>query len=108
MNNINKKSLWITTTVLFLTVMIILGGLSCNKLDLQPLDKVTPAEYYITPSDFDGATFAAYSALQDWWGTSTETLSERGEFWAITLATTDDITVNTLADGQGDQARAKK
>jgi len=107
-NLINKTSIWITTTVLFLTVVVILGGISCNKLDLQPLDKVTPSEYYITASDFDGATFAAYSALQDWWGTSTETLSERGEFWAITLATTDDVTINTLADNQGDQARAKK
>lgn len=109
MKNITiKKGALLVFPALLLTAILILAGVSCNRLDLKPLDKVTPSNYYITPSDFDGAVFASYSALQDFWGTSTENLSERGEFWAITLATTDDITVNTKADNSGDQARAKK
>jgi hypothetical protein len=74
---------------------------ACNKLDLQPLDKVTTTTFYKTPADFDGATFAAYSSIQDLWGTSTETLNERGEFWGVTLTTTDDIQVNTKAGNSG-------
>lgn len=80
---------------------------ACNRLDLQPLDRVTTSTFYKTQADFDGAVFAGYSAIQDFWGTSTETLSERGEFWAITLATTDDVEVNTKADNQGDLRRAR-
>lgn len=80
---------------------------SCNKLDLVPLDKVSADAYYKTPSDFDGAIFASYSSIQDLWGTSTETLGERGEFWTITLAATDDIAVNTKAGDQGDLQKAK-
>ena len=86
-----------------LTLIIIFGAvLSCNKLDLQPLDRLTSETYYKTSADFDGAVFAAYSSIQDFWGTSTETLNERGEFWGITMATTDDVTINTKAGDQGD------
>src|SRR4051812_18240278 len=89
--------------VLILVVVIF----SCNKLNLQPLDKLTSETYYKTPADFDGAVFAAYSSIQDLWGTSTETLNERGEFWGITLAATDDVTINGKAGDQGDLQRAK-
>ncbi len=64
---------------------------SCNDLDLQPLDRVTTETYYKTPADFDGAMFAAYSSMQDLYGTSTETLGENGEFWKLTLVITDDV-----------------
>ena len=74
---------------------------ACNNLDLQPLDKVSTDTYYKTAGDFDGAIFAAYSSIQDLWGTSTETLNERGEFWSVTLSTTDDVTTNTKAGNSG-------
>jgi starch-binding outer membrane protein, SusD/RagB family len=81
---------------------------SCNDLDLQPLDQLTPDTYYKTVSDFDGAIFAAYSSIQDLWGTSTETLSERGEFWAVTLTATDDAAVNEkFSNGAGGYDNAK-
>jgi hypothetical protein len=91
-----------------LTLIIIFGfAISCNKLDLQPLDRLTSETYYKTAADFDGAMFASYSSIQDFWGTSTETLNERGEFWSITLATTDDVTMNENASNQGDLARSR-
>jgi starch-binding outer membrane protein, SusD/RagB family len=74
---------------------------SCNNLDLQPLDSLTTDTYYKTPSDFDGAIFAAYSSIQDLWGVSTETLSERVEFWSVTLTATDDVSINTKAGNSG-------
>jgi starch-binding outer membrane protein, SusD/RagB family len=74
---------------------------SCNNLDLQPLDSLTTDTYYKTAGDFDGAIFAAYSSIQDLWGTSTETLSERGEFWSITLTATDDVAINGKAGNNG-------
>ena len=74
---------------------------ACNTLDLQPLDKVTTTTYYKTAADFDGATFAAYSSIQDLWGTSTETLNERGEFYAISLTATDDVEINKKASNSG-------
>jgi starch-binding outer membrane protein, SusD/RagB family len=91
-----------------LTAAIVLAAsLSCNKLDLQPLDRLTTETFYKTAADFDGAVFASYASIQDFWGTSTETLSERGEFWAVTLATTDDVAINTKAGDQGDIGKAR-
>ncbi len=72
---------------------------SCNDLDLLPLDRVTTATFYKTSADFDGAIFASYASIQDFWGTSTETLSERGEFWKITMTITDDVAAD---DNQSD------
>ena len=45
------------------TVIIV----SCNKLDLTPLDKTTTATFYTKKADFDGGIFAAYSSMQDCW-----------------------------------------
>lgn len=89
------KGLALTMVIVFFAIQ------ACNDLDLQPLDKVSTDTYYQTPGDFDGAIFAAYSSIQDLWGTSTETLNERGEFWSLTLMTTDDVTVNTKAGNAG-------
>lgn len=81
-------------------LIVLLGYNSCNNLDLLPLDSVTAATYYKTSSDFDGAVFSAYSSIQDFWGTSTETLSERGEYWKITMTITDDVAADdNNADG---------
>lgn len=88
--------------VVFLLITNTVVVISCNKLDLKPLDRLTSDVYYKTPADFDGATFASYSSIQDLWGTSTETLGERGEFWAITLAGPDDVTINTKASVGGE------
>jgi hypothetical protein len=75
--------------------------LSCNKLDLKPLDRVTTDTFYKTVADFDGATFASYASIQDFWGTSTETIGEMGEFWKISLVSTDDVDADPdLADGR--------
>jgi len=81
-------------------LVVFLAFNSCNDLDLLPLDRVTTATFYKTASDFDGAIFASYSSIQDFWGTSTETLSERGEFWKITMTITDDVAADEVnADG---------
>lgn len=81
-----------------LIVFLILN--SCNDLDLLPLDRVTTSTFYKTKGDFDGAVFAAYSSIQDFWGTSTETLSERGEFWKLTMTITDDVAADQNASDQ--------
>lgn len=86
----------------FLVAVCSLGILfSCSdQLDLQPLDRLTTDTFYKTRADFDGAIFASYSSIQDFWGTSTETLSERGEFWKISVAITDDISANEATADQ--------
>ena len=73
---------------------------SCNNLDLEPLDRVTENTFYKNRADFDGAIFASYSSIQKFWGFSTETLGERGEFWKVSLATTDDVAADeVVGDG---------
>ncbi len=73
---------------------------SCNNLDLEPLDRVTENTFYKTKADFDGAIFASYASIQKFWGLSTETLGERGEFWKMSLVTTDDMAADEVtADG---------
>ena len=73
---------------------------SCNNLDLEPLDRVTENTFYKTKADFDGAIFASYASIQKFWGLSTETLGERGEFWKVSLATTDDVAADEVtSDG---------
>lgn len=78
---------------------------SCNDLDLEPLDKSTAVSYYKTTADFDGAIFAAYSSMQDMWVVNGETGRGGGDgwgaFWAISLATSDDVTTNSLASSNG-------
>lgn len=90
-----KKSLYLKASVATIA-LVFLFNQSCNKLDLQPLDRVTTDTYYKTAEDFDGAVFAAYSSIQDFWGTSTETIGELGEFWKISLAVTDDVAADSL------------
>lgn len=95
-----KKTLFIKGFLLTIAAIFFVVQ-SCNRLDLQPLDKVSTETYYKTAGDFDGAIFAAYSSIQDLWGTSTETLNERGEFWSVTLTTTDDVSTNAKAGNSG-------
>jgi starch-binding outer membrane protein, SusD/RagB family len=77
---------------------------SCNNLDLVPLDKLPSNSYYKTAEEFDGAMFAAYSTIQDFWGTSTETLGEFGEYWKITVTVTDDMQASPNSDGESKNA----
>lgn len=78
--------------VLFIACALLLGNFSCSdELDLQPLDRVSTDAFYKNRADFDGAIFASYSSIQDFWGTSTETLGEFGEFWKISMTITDDV-----------------
>src|SRR3954447_17436484 len=94
-----KKSFYIKATVITIAAVFLINQ-SCNKLDLKPLDRVTTDTYYKTASDFDGAVFAAYSSIQDFWGTSTETLGEFGEFWKLNMVVTDDAAADPdRADG---------
>jgi len=82
-------------------IYLLVAGLainSCNNLDLVPLDKLPANSYYKTSAEFDGAMFAAYSSIQDFWGTSTETLSEFGEYWKITVTVTDDAKAEPGSD----------
>ena len=82
------KKLVLSFLVSFLVFFVVN---SCNNLDLLPLDRVTAASFYTNTTDFDGAIFASYSSIQDLYGTSTEDLGERGEFWKISLTITDDL-----------------
>src|SRR4028118_60522 len=96
---IKSKVFYISAFTIILTALFIV--ISCNKLDLQPLDRVTTDTYYKTPADFDGAVFAAYSSIQDFWGTSTETIGENGEFWKISMVVADDAAADPRrADGR--------
>ncbi|MEO9852896.1 MAG: RagB/SusD family nutrient uptake outer membrane protein [Reichenbachiella sp.] len=70
---------------------------SCNDLDLAPLDQLSESAFYKTTEDFDGAIYGSYSSIQKFWGTSTETLGERAEYWQISLTTTDDVDVDPAA-----------
>jgi starch-binding outer membrane protein, SusD/RagB family len=96
---IKNKRIYLFAVALIISAVLI--TISCNKLDLQPLDRVTTSTFYKTAADFDGAIFASYSSIQDFWGTSTETLGEFGEFWKLTLVVTDDAAADSLrADGK--------
>src|SRR4028119_254426 len=96
---IKSKVFYISAFTIILTALFIV--ISCNKLDLQPLDRVTTDTYYKTPADFDGAVFAAYSSIQDFWGTSTETLGETGEYWKISVIISDDVVADIDAGADG-------
>lgn len=89
--------------IIFL-IVICLAINSCNNLDLVPLDKLPSNSYYKTAAEFDGAMFAAYSTIQDFWGTSSETLGEFGEYWKITVTITDDMTAEPGSDNESRNA----
>jgi len=76
----------------YIASLCILGIFSCSdELDLQPLDRLSTDTFYKNRTDFDGAVFSAYSSIQDFYGTSSETLGETGEFWKISMTITDDV-----------------
>jgi len=84
-----------------LTIAVCCFSSCSDELDLLPLDRVTADTFYKTRADFDGAIFASYSSLQDFYGTSTETLGETGEYWKITMIISDDAEADVaLSDGR--------
>ena len=96
---IKNKRFYLFATTLIISLVVL--SVSCNRLDLKPLDQVTTDTYYKTAADFDGAIFASYSSIQDFWGTSTETLGEMGEFWKLTTVVSDDAAADpSRADGR--------
>ena len=65
------------------------------------MDRVTENSFYKTKDHFDGAIFASYSSIQKFWGQSSETLGETGEYWKVSLTTTDDVAADDVtSDGR--------
>jgi len=95
-----KKRFYITV----LMVIVIVAGasaiiVSCNKLDLTPLDKTTTSTFFTKRADFDGGLFAAYSSMQDLWAINSATAfggkNGWGSFWVVSMLASDDAEFNT-------------
>lgn len=84
--------------ILIFTVFLLIY--SCNNLDLEPLDRVTENTFYKTRAEFDGAMFASYSSIQKFWESSTETLGERGEYWKLSMVTSDNVAADDVTSDQ--------
>jgi starch-binding outer membrane protein, SusD/RagB family len=88
---------------LLLVVLLVSGVsaiiISCNKLDLTPLDKTTTSTFYTKKADFDGGLFAAYSSMQDLWSINSATSfggkNGWGAFWVVSMLASDDAEFNT-------------
>ena len=88
---------------ILLGVLIVIGAsaiiVSCNKLNLTPLDKTTTATFYTKKADFDGGLFAAYSSMQDLWAINSATSfggkNGWGSFWVVSMLASDDANFNT-------------
>ena len=85
--------------VAFIAITAAVIIVSCNKLDLTPLDKTTTATFYTKKSDFDGGIFAAYSSMQDLWMVNSATSfgghNGWGSFWVTSMLASDDVEFNT-------------
>lgn len=88
----------------FLAAIVVVGGvtaiiISCNKLELTPLDKTTTATFFNKKADFDGGIFAAYSSMQDFWQVNSATSygghNGWGSFWVTSMLASDDAEFNT-------------
>jgi starch-binding outer membrane protein, SusD/RagB family len=88
----------------FLLVVLIVAGasaiiVSCNKLNLTPLDKTTTSTFFTKKGDFDAGLFAAYSSMQDLWMVNSATSfgghNGWGSFWVTSMLASDDAEFNT-------------
>jgi starch-binding outer membrane protein, SusD/RagB family len=99
------KNKFLIAGIVLTTLVVSIIISACNKLNLTPLDKTTAATFYKTTADFDAAIFAAYSSMQDMWVVNGETGRGGGDgwgaFWAISMAPTDDVKINSLASTNG-------
>lgn len=95
------KKKFITPILLLILTGIVstVSIVSCNKLDLTPLDKTTTATFYTKKADFDGGMFAAYSSMQDLWMVNSATAyggkNGWGSFWVVSMLASDDAEFNT-------------
>jgi len=88
---------------LLLGVLIVVGAsaiiISCNKLNLTPLDKTTTSTFFTKKADFDGGIFAAYSSMQDLWMVNSATSfgghNGWGSFWVTSMLASDDAEFNS-------------
>ena len=88
----------------FLLAILIVSGssaiiVSCNKLNLTPLDKTTTATFYTKKADFDAGLFAGYSSMQDFYHINSATSyggkNGWGSFWVVSTLASDDVEFNT-------------
>ena len=70
-----------------LLVLLFMLANGCNDLDLQPLNAVLEENFFITETDFKGATLASYSSMQSLYATTEENLSASNEWWKLTIMT---------------------
>jgi starch-binding outer membrane protein, SusD/RagB family len=86
-------------SVIFIAISAAAIIVSCNKLDLTPLDKTTTATFFTKRSDFDGGIFAAYSSMQDLYQVNSATSfgghNGWGSFWVTSMLASDDAQFNT-------------
>ena len=80
-----KKNI-LTTLFGFSLLFTTING--CNDLDLVPLNSINESIYYKTEADFDGAIYASYSQIQQYWESFTG--SNRLAFQRVALASDDD------------------
>ena len=89
------KLLLVVLIVIVSSVIIV----SCNKLNLTPLDKTTTATFYTKKADFDAGLFAAYSSMQDLYAINSATSygghNGWGSFWVVSMLASDDAEFNT-------------
>ncbi|HSB94491.1 MAG TPA: RagB/SusD family nutrient uptake outer membrane protein [Flavitalea sp.] len=95
-----KKRFYITFLMVIVLVTVVSAIIvSCNKLDLTPLDKTTTATFFTKRADFDGGLFAAYSSMQDLWQINSATAfgghNGWGSFWVTSMLASDDAEFNT-------------
>lgn len=77
-----------------LLVLLFMLANGCNDLDLQPLNAVLEENFFITETDFKGATLASYSSMQSLYATTEENLSASNEWWKLTIMTEDNVTAD--------------
>ena len=95
-----KKKIFIPFLLLVLTgIGTTVIVVSCNKLDLTPLDKTTTATFFTKKADFDAGLFGSYSSMQDLWMVNSATSfggqNGWGSFWVVSMLASDDAEFNT-------------
>lgn len=88
-----KKNI-LTTLFGFSLLFTTING--CNDLDLVPLNSINESIYYKTEADFDGAIYASYSQIQQYWESFTG--SNRLAFQRVALASDDDTFIQHPSD----------
>ncbi|WP_018616869.1 RagB/SusD family nutrient uptake outer membrane protein [Segetibacter koreensis] len=97
--NIRKKFFLRFLLVILAAISVAAIVVSCNKLDLTPLDKTTTSTFFNKKSDFEGGLFAAYSSMQDLYAVNSATSfgghNGAASFWVTSMLASDDAQFNT-------------